>query len=57
MSFPFLLLAGISLLIMASDIQSNPGTSGIPLFIYLIYALAASFFLFAVIRAMRILSR
>ena len=46
MSFPFLILAGISLLILAGDIQDNVNTNTIPLFIWLIYALAGTFFLF-----------
>tara|TARA_Y100000356_G_C11169378_1_gene240461 strand:+ start:386 stop:559 length:174 start_codon:yes stop_codon:yes gene_type:complete len=55
MSFPFLILAGISLLILAGDIQTNNNTNSIPLFIWLIYALAGTFFLFSILRAVRIL--
>ncbi len=55
MSFPFLILAGISLLILAGDIQDNVNTNTIPLFIWLIYALAGTFFLFSILRAVRIL--
>ena len=55
MSFPFLILAGISLLILAGDIQTNNNTNSIPLFICLIYALAGTFFLFSILRAVRIL--
>ena len=36
MSFPFLLLAGISCLILAGDIQTNVNTNTIPLFVYLL---------------------
>ena len=55
MSFPLLILAGISLLILAGDVQTNAGTNTIPLFIYLIYALSGTFFLWAILRAVRIL--
>ena len=55
MSFPFLILAGISLLILAGDIQDNVNTNTIPLFIWLIYALAGTFFLFSILRSGRIL--
>ena len=57
MSFPFLILAGVSVLIFASSVQSNPNTNTIPLFIYLVYALAGTLFLFSIIRAMRMLGR
>lgn len=57
MSFPFLLLAGISCLILAGDIQTNVNTNTIPLFVYLIYALASCFFLFGVLRAFRLMSK
>tara|TARA_Y100000401_G_scaffold116286_1_gene121675 strand:+ start:2825 stop:2998 length:174 start_codon:yes stop_codon:yes gene_type:complete len=57
MSFPFLILAGISILILAGDIQTNATTSQIPLFLYLIWALAGTLFLFAVLRAVRLMGR
>jgi len=55
MSLPFLILAGVSCLIMAGTVQTNAGTNTVPLFIYLIYALSGAFFLFAILRAVRIL--
>ena len=57
MSFPFLILAGVSVLIFASSVQSNSNTNTIPLFIYLVYSLAGTLFLFSIIRAMRMLGR
>ena len=57
MSFPFLILAGVSVLIFAQAIQTDSGTNQIPLFIYLVYALAGTLFLFSIIIAMRMLSR
>jgi|TARA_R110002012_G_C11215725_1_gene561884 hypothetical protein len=57
MSFPFLILAGVSVLIFAQAIQTDSGTNQIPLFIYLVYALAGTLFLFSIIRAMRMLGR
>ena len=54
MSFPFLILAGISCLIMAGSIQSDAGTITIPLFLWIIYFLSGTFFLWGVIRALRI---
>ncbi len=57
MSFPFLILAGVSILILTQDVQTNINTSGTPLFIYLMYSLASTFFLFAIVRATRILQK
>ena len=54
MSFPFLIVAGISCLIMAGSIQSDAGTNTIPLFLWIIYFLSGTFFLWGVIRALRI---
>jgi len=56
LSFPFLILAGISCLIFAGDIQASSNTNTIPLFIYTIYALASTFFLFGVLRVFRMIS-
>jgi len=55
MSFIFLLLAGVSVLILADDIQTNATTSQIPLFLYLIWSLAGTLFLFAILRAVRLM--
>lgn len=56
MSFPFLILAGISCLVFAGDIQTSSETNTIPLLIYLIYAMSGTFFLYAVLRVFRMLS-
>ena len=55
MSSIFLLLAGVSVLILADDIQTNATTSQIPLFLYLIWSLAGTLFLFAILRAVRLM--
>lgn len=55
MSFPFLVLAGISCLIMAGSIQTDADTNTVPLFLWTIYFLSGSFFLWGVIRALRII--
>jgi|TARA_B100000214_G_scaffold182723_2_gene131808 uncharacterized membrane protein YcgQ (UPF0703/DUF1980 family) len=57
MSFPFLILAGVSVLILAGDIQTNANTNTIPLMVMLIYALSGTFFLFAILRALRLIAR
>ena len=56
MSFPFLILAGISCLVFAGDIQASANTNTIPLMIYLVYALSGTFFLYAVLRVFRMLA-
>jgi len=55
MSFPFLVLAGISCLIMAGSIQTDVNTNTIPLFLWVIYFLSGAFFLWGIIRAIRII--
>ena len=57
MSIPFLILAGVATLLLANDVQTNPNTNTMPLFMYLIYTLSGTFFLFTVFRVVRILSK
>tara|TARA_R100000656_G_scaffold59076_1_gene45966 strand:+ start:471 stop:644 length:174 start_codon:yes stop_codon:yes gene_type:complete len=57
MSIPFLILAGVATLLLANDVQTNPNTNTMPLFLYLIYTLSGTFFLFTVFRVVRILSK
>tara|TARA_R110002020_G_scaffold149537_3_gene325892 strand:- start:7256 stop:7429 length:174 start_codon:yes stop_codon:yes gene_type:complete len=57
MSFPFLILAGVCVLILSGDIQANANTNTEPLLIMVIYALAGTFFLFGILRAMRTVIR
>ena len=53
-SFPFLILAGVSCLILAGDIQTDAGTKDIPLAIMLTYALSGLFFFYGVVRVFRL---
>ena len=54
MSFPFLILAGVSCLILAGDIQTDSATKDIPIAIMLIYALSGLFFFYGLVRVFRL---
>jgi hypothetical protein len=54
MSFPFLLLACFSCIVLAIDVQSNTNTNSTPMMIWIIYGFAMSFFIWALVRALKV---
>tara|TARA_R100001163_G_C5068456_1_gene208786 strand:- start:11976 stop:12146 length:171 start_codon:yes stop_codon:yes gene_type:complete len=54
MSCPFLFLASMSMLQLANNVQTNATTTSMPMMVWVIYGLSASFFIWALLRAVRL---